>query len=73
MASLFSPDIPQQDPAITRMQQQEQQRAEQDRIKQTQLQLQQETLQRNQRYGLRSLLGPFSSSTLGSSSLLGTG
>ena len=70
MASLFKPDVPQQDPAVAKQQQDEQARAEASRIRETQDQLQNETLLRGRRNGIRSLLGGFSS---GSTSLLGAG
>jgi hypothetical protein len=68
MASLFKPDVPQQDPAIARQQDDEQRRAENARLHATQDQLTQETLIRGRGNGIRSLLGSFGSgtSTLGS-------
>jgi len=68
MTSLFTPDIPQQNPAVAKQQQDEQARAEAARTRATQEQLTQETLLRGQRFGIRSLLGAFGSgrSTLGS-------
>lgn len=69
MASLFKPDVPQQDPQVAKQQQDEQARAEAARIRETQDQLQTETLLRSRRNGIRSLLGSFGSgqSLLGSS------
>jgi len=68
MASLFKPDVPQQDPAVAKQQQDEQARALAARTRATQDQLTQETLLRSRTGGIRSLLGSFSSggSTLGS-------
>jgi hypothetical protein len=70
MASLFKPDVPQQDPAVAKQQQDEQARAEASRIRETQDQLQTETLLRGRRNGIRSLLGGFGT---GGTSLLGAG
>lgn len=69
MASLFKPDVPQQNPQVAKQQQDEQARAEAANIRATQDQLQQETLLRGRRNGVRSLLGSFGSgqSLLGSS------
>jgi hypothetical protein len=69
MASLFKPDVPQQDPAVAKQQQDEQARALAARTRSTQDQLTQETLLRSRASGIRSLLGSFGSggSTLGSS------
>lgn len=71
MASLFKPDVPQQDPAVAKQQKDEQARAEAARLAATQDQLQQETLIRSRSSGIRSLLG--SSISRGFSSLLGAG
>jgi hypothetical protein len=70
MAQLFKPDVPQQDPAVAKQQQDEQARAEASRIRETQDQLQTETLLRGRQSGIRSLLGSFGSKA---SSLLGAG
>ncbi len=69
MASLFKPDVPQQDPAVAKQQKDEQARAEAANLRETQDQLQTETLLRGRRNGIRSLLGSFGSggSLLGSS------
>jgi hypothetical protein len=69
MASLFKPDVPQQDPAVAQQQKQEQERASAANLRETQDQLQNETLLRTRRNGIRSLLGSFGSggSLLGSS------
>jgi hypothetical protein len=69
MTSLFTPDVPQQTPAVAKQQQDEQQRAEASRISATQDQLRVETLLRGRGNGIRSLLGSFGSG----SSLLGSG
>jgi len=61
MASLFVPDVPQQDPRVARQQKDEQARAEAARISATQDQLQQETKLRGRATGIRSLLGSFGS------------
>jgi hypothetical protein len=68
MASLFKPDVPQQNPAVAKQQQDEQERAKYANIRATQEQLTQETLLRSHRNGVRSLLGSFGggTSTLGS-------
>jgi hypothetical protein len=68
MTSLFTPDVPQQNPAVAKQQQDEQARAEAARTRATQDQLRQETLLRSRSFGIRSLLGAFGSgnSTLGS-------
>jgi hypothetical protein len=68
MASLFAPDVPQQDPVVARQQQDEQARALAARTRATQDQLTTETNLRSRDRGIRSLLGSFSSgsSTLGS-------
>ena len=63
MASLFKPDVPQADPQVALMQQQEQARAEAARTAATQQQLSTETLLRNRTTGFRSLLGSFGSGT----------
>jgi hypothetical protein len=68
MASLFTPDVPQQDPAVAKQQKDEQARAEAANLRETQDQLQTETLLRGRRNGIRSLLGSFGSGT----SLLGS-
>lgn len=68
MASLFKPDVPQQDPAVAQQQKDERARAEAARTRETQDQLQTETLLRSRRNGIRSLLGSFGSGT----SLLGS-
>jgi hypothetical protein len=65
MASLFTPDVPKQDPAVARQQQQEQARAESARISATQDQLRTETMIRGRSSGIRSLLGSFGSSGSG--------
>ncbi|KRR09568.1 hypothetical protein CQ12_13860 [Bradyrhizobium jicamae] len=70
MASFFKPDVPQQDPAVAKQQQDEQARADAARIRETQDQLQTESLLRSRRLGVRSLAGSF---TAGRTSLLGTG
>jgi hypothetical protein len=71
MTSLFAPPDPppQQAPAVSQQQQEEQRRAENARLHATQDQLNQETLIRGRKFGIRSLLGSFGSgnSTLGSS------
>lgn len=67
MASLFQPDVPAQDPAVAKQQKDEQARADAANTRATQDQLQQETLLRGRRSGIRSLLGSFGSGT----SLLG--
>jgi hypothetical protein len=68
MTSLFMPDVPQQNPAVAKQQQDEQLRAQAARTRATQDQLRQETLLRSRSFGIRSLLGAFGSgnSTLGS-------
>lgn len=68
MASLFTPDVPQQDPAVKKQQDDERARAEAANIRATQDQLSAETLLRSRRNGIRSLLGSFGSGT----SLLGS-
>lgn len=71
MSSLFSkPDIPQEDPSITRQREIEQQRAEDAKTKATQDQLRQQTQLNTQKYGTRSLFDVFNSPK---SSLLGSG
>ena len=69
MTSLFTPEVPQQDPSVAKQQKDEQARAEAANTRATQDQLQQETLLRGRRNGVRSLLGSFGSgaSLLGSS------
>lgn len=71
MSSLFTPDVPQQDPAVKKQQMDEQARAEAARISATQDQLTQETKLRSRTSGIRSLLGSFGSGNF--SSLLGSG
>jgi hypothetical protein len=68
MASLFKPDVPQQDPAVAQQQKDEQARAAAANTRATQDQLTQETLLRGRSSGIRSLLGSFGSggNTLGS-------
>jgi hypothetical protein len=68
VASLFKPDVPQQDPAVAQQQEQERKRADAANLRETQDQLRTDTLLRSRRSGVRSLLGSFSSgtSTLGS-------
>jgi hypothetical protein len=68
MASLFKPDVPQQDPAVAKQQQDEQDRALAARTRATQDQLRLETNLRSRTSGARSLLGSFGSfnNTLGS-------
>ncbi|MGY4351227.1 hypothetical protein ACVWXM_007720 [Bradyrhizobium sp. GM7.3] len=61
MASLFKPEVPQQDPAVRVQQEQEQQRAAAANTKATQTQLALETNIRNRRNGIRSLIGAFGS------------
>ncbi|MEH2521569.1 hypothetical protein V1279_007142 [Bradyrhizobium sp. AZCC 1610] len=70
MASFFKPDVPKQDPAVAKQQQDEQARAAAWRIRETQDQLQTETLLRSRRLGIRSLTGSFGG---GRTSLLGVG
>lgn len=72
MASLFSPKIPQEDPATKQLREAEASRAEADRIKAAQAQLGAETFRRSGGYGLRSLLGPLGFGG-GLRSLLGSG
>lgn len=69
MSSLFTPDVPQQDPAVAKQQRDEQARADAANTRATQDQLTQETLLRGRKNGIRSLLGSFGSgqSLLGSS------
>lgn len=69
MASLFTLDVPQQDPKVAKQLQDKQRRAENARLRATKGQLVQETKLRGRASGLRSLLGSFGSgtSTLGSS------
>ena len=71
MASLFKPDIPQEDPETKRLREAEQKRAEEDRIKTLQEQLRGEQ-DRSGAFGLRSLLGPLGSGGA-LRSLLGSG
>jgi hypothetical protein len=68
MAQFFKPDVPKQDPAVAQQQEDERKRAEASNLRETQDQLQTETLLRNRRSGVRSLLGSFGSGT----SLLGS-
>ncbi len=68
MASFFKPDVPKQDPAVAKQQQDEQTRAAAWRIRETQDQLRTETQLRGRRLGIRSLTGSF-----GRTSLLGAG
>jgi hypothetical protein len=68
MASLFQPDVPQQDPKVAQQQEDERKRAEAANTRATQDQLQTETLLRGRKTGVRSLLGSFGSG----SSLLGS-
>ena len=68
MASLFTPDVPQQDPKVAQQQEDERKRAEAANIRATQEQLTKETLIRGRGTGVRSLLGSFGSG----SSLLGS-
>lgn len=62
MSKIFStPKVPQapfEDPGISALRNQEEQRAEQDRTNAIQDNLRVETRLRNRRFGLRSLLGP---------------
>jgi hypothetical protein len=69
MASLFQPDVPQQNPQVAQQQKDEQARADAANTRATQDQLTQETLLRGRKNGIRSLLGSFGSgaSLLGSS------
>ena len=69
MASLFTPDVPQQDPAVAQQQRDEKARADAANTRATQDQLTKETLLRGRGNGIRSLLGSFGSGTskLGSS------
>jgi hypothetical protein len=69
MTSLFTPDVPQPDPAVARQQRDEQARAQRANISATQDQLRQETLLRGRQFGIRSLLGAFGSGN----SILGSG
>jgi hypothetical protein len=68
MASLFKPDVPQQDPAVAQQQTDEQNRAKAANTRATQDQLRLETNLRSRDRGARSLLGSFGSfgNTLGS-------
>lgn len=68
MSSLFTSDVPQQDPAVKQQQDAERQRAEAARTRATQDQLSLETRLRARGNGLRPLLGP-----VGGGSLLGAG
>lgn len=69
MSELFKPEVPRQDPAVAKQQQDEQARADAANLRATQDQLSVETLLRSRRNGVRSLLGSFGSgnSFLGSS------
>jgi hypothetical protein len=69
MTSLFTPDVPQQAPAVSRQQADEQARAQRANISATQDQLRVETLLRGRQFGIRSLVGAFGSGR----SLLGSG
>jgi hypothetical protein len=69
MTSLFTPDVPQPDPAVAKQQRDEQARAQRANINATQDQLRVETLLRGRQFGVRSLLGSFGSG----SSILGSG
>ena len=69
MASLFQPDVHQQDPQVAQQQKDEQARAEAARISATQDQLSLETNLRGRNRGIRSLTGSFSSG----GSFLGSG
>lgn len=69
MASLFKPDVPQQDPAVKQQQEEERRRAEAAATRATQDQLTLETNLRGRNRGIRSLLGSFG----GATSLLGAG
>jgi hypothetical protein len=70
MASLFKADVPQQNPAVAKQQQDEQERAKYANMRAQQDQLTQETLLRSRRLGARSLLIPSNPVT---SSILGKG
>lgn len=70
MADLFKPDVPQQDPAVKKQQDDERARAEGANLRATQEQLSTETLLRSRKSGIRSLLGSFGSG--GFTSLLGS-
>lgn len=70
MASLFTPDVPQQDPKVAQQQKDEQARAEAANLRATQDQLSTETLLRSRKSGIRSLLGSFGGG--GFTSLLGS-
>lgn len=67
MTSFFKPDVPQQDPAVAKQQQDEQLRAQAADTRATQDQLTVETNLRGRDRGIRSLLGSFGSfnNTLG--------
>ena len=69
MASLFTPDVPQQAPQVSQQQKDEQARAAAANTRATQDQLTTETLMRNRSSGIRSLLGSFGSG----GSFLGSG
>ncbi len=75
MASVDAPPAPQPDPKVLAEQQAEARRARQERIAATQQQLALETSQRNQNFGIRSLLGftPLGAGRRGLTSLLGSG
>lgn len=76
MASAFkapkAPAAQQEDPAIKRLRDQEQARAEDARTNSIQGNLRLETRLRNRRFGLRSLLGPLGGARSGVRSLLGS-
>ena len=69
MASLFTPDVPQQDPKVAQQQEDERARAEAANLRATQDQLSVETNLRARNRGVRSLLGSFENVN----SLLGAG
>jgi hypothetical protein len=72
MASLFKPEVPKQDPAVARQQEDEQRRAEAARLAATQEQLGLETRVRSRNRGIRSLVNSFEPTGSGGS-LLGSG
>jgi hypothetical protein len=61
MASLFQPEVPQEDPAVAKQRMEEEARAKLAAAAATQDQLQTETRLRSGRFGIRSLLGSFGS------------
>ena len=69
MATLFQPDVPEEDPAVAKQRREEEYRARLARNNATQDQLRIETRLRSGRNGVRSLLSGFGSG----SSLLGSG